>query len=147
MRWDTARNAQRSDREKPQEAVLRKLLGARNRRYEVIGEMKLPLDDILKQAKELQERFGRLQKELEATEVVGESGGGVVRVTMTGNYVARRVHIDPSLLADDRAMLEDLLTAALNDATRRIEGVRQEKLGSAAGGMTMPPGFGALFGA
>ena len=109
--------------------------------------MKLPFDNILQQAKELQERIGRLQRELEETEITGESGGGVVRVTMTGNYVARRVHIDPSLLGDDRPMLEDLIAAALNDVTRRIERARQEKLGSATGGMPLPPGFSSLFGA
>lgn len=108
--------------------------------------MKLPFDDILKQAKELQERFGRLQKELEETEVVGESGGGVVRITMTANYVTRKIQIDPSLVGDDRAMLEDLVAAAMNDATRRIERARQDKLGSATGGLPLPPGLSSLFG-
>ena len=109
--------------------------------------MKLPIDDILKQAKEMQERFGRVQAELAGTEITGEAGGGMVRVTMTANYVARRVYIDPKLVAEDRDMLEDLVTAALNDVTRRVEQARQEKLAGAAGGLPLPPGLHALFGA
>jgi DNA-binding YbaB/EbfC family protein len=73
--------------------------------------------------------------------VQGEAGGGLVRVTMTGRYDVRRVHIEPSLLGEDREVIEDLVAAAVNDAVRRVEALQREKLAGAAGGLSLPEGF------
>ena len=86
-------------------------------------------------------RSQRAQEELARTEVEGQSGAGLVRVVMTCRHDVKRVSIDPSLLADDRDMLEDLVAAAFNDAVRRAEATTQEKLGSLTAGMPLPPGF------
>jgi DNA-binding YbaB/EbfC family protein len=83
----------------------------------------------------------RAQEELARTEVEGQSGAGLVRIVMTCRHDVKRVSIDPSLLADDRDMLEDLVAAAFNDAVRRAEATTQEKLGSLTAGMPLPPGF------
>jgi DNA-binding YbaB/EbfC family protein len=82
----------------------------------------------------------KMQEELAATEVEGQAGAGLVKVVMTGKHDVKRVTIDPSLLADDRDMLEDLLAAAFNDAVRRVESTQQQKMAGLTGGM-LPPGF------
>jgi DNA-binding YbaB/EbfC family protein len=74
--------------------------------------------DMMKQAREMQEKVGALQAEIAALTVTGESGAGMVRVTMTGRHDVQRVEIDPSLVGDDKDMLEDLIAAAVNDAVR-----------------------------
>jgi DNA-binding YbaB/EbfC family protein len=83
----------------------------------------------------------RAQDELAQTEVEGQSGAGLVKVTMTCRHDVRRVAIDPSLLGEDKDMLEDLVAAAFNDAVRRAEATTQEKMGSLTAGMPLPPGF------
>ena len=103
--------------------------------------MKLPFGDLMKQAQGLQARMEQLQQELAELEVTGESGGGIVGVTMNGQHMVRAVRIDPSVYADDREVLEDLLAAACNDAVRKIESERQRKMGDLAGGLPLPPGF------
>lgn len=108
--------------------------------------MKLPFNDLIKQAQELQSRVEQMQQELAAVEVVGEAGAGLVRVTMNGQYAVRRVQIDPAVFADDREVLEDLIAAASNDAVRRVEAARQQRMGNLAGGMPLPPGFKFPFG-
>jgi DNA-binding YbaB/EbfC family protein len=95
----------------------------------------------MKQAQQMQENMQRAQEELARTEVEGQSGAGLVRIVMTCRHDVKRVSIDPSLLADDRDMLEDLVAAAFNDAVRRAEATTQEKLGSLTAGMPLPPGF------
>ena len=95
----------------------------------------------MQQAQQMQEQMQRAQEELAAMEVEGESGAGMVKVTMTGRHDVRRVNIDASLMSEDKEMLEDLLAAAVNDAVRRIEAAQKEKMGSVAGGMNLPEGF------
>ena len=83
----------------------------------------------------------KAQEELANIEVEGQSGAGLVKVTMTCKHDVKRVAIDPSLLADDKDMLEDLVAAAFNDGIRRAEEVSQEKMGKLTAGMPMPPGM------
>ncbi|HEX7775535.1 MAG TPA: YbaB/EbfC family nucleoid-associated protein [Parvibaculum sp.] len=101
------------------------------------------LTDIMKQAKALQSKMEGMQAELEALEVEGTSGGGMVRVTMTGKGMLRRVTISPELMkAEDREILEDLIVAASNDAKTKAERLAAEKMQGIAGGLPLPPGFG-----
>ncbi len=103
--------------------------------------MKGGIGNLMKQAQAMQENMQRMQEEVAKMEVEGQSGGGLVKVTMTGKHEARRVEIDPSLLEDDKEMLEDLIAAAINDASRRIEQEQQEKMSGMTAGMNLPPGF------
>lgn len=103
--------------------------------------MKNQLAGLMKQAQAMQDNLKRAQEELARTEVEGQSGGGLVKVTMTCRHDVKRVAIDPSLVGEDRDMLEDLVAAAVNDAVRRVETVTQEKMSGVAGGMPLPPGF------
>jgi hypothetical protein len=103
--------------------------------------MKNQLAGLMKQAQQMQENLKRAQDELAQTEVEGQAGAGLVKVTMTCRHDVRRVSIDPSLVGEDRDMLEDLVAAAFNDAVRRAEATTQEKLAGFAGGMGLPPGF------
>ena len=99
------------------------------------------LNELLKQAQQLQDQVRSAQEEIARLEVQGEDGGGLVRVTMTGRYDVRRVRIEPSLMSEEREVLEDLIAAAVNDAVRRVEGLQREHLSSAAGGLNLPDGF------
>jgi len=103
--------------------------------------MKNQLAGLMKQAQEMQDNLKRAQEELAQAEVEGQAGAGLVKVVMTGRHDVRRVSIDPSLLAEDRDMLEDLVAAAVNDAVRRVEAATQEKMAGLTGGMGLPPGF------
>jgi len=103
--------------------------------------MKSQLADLMKQAQQMQDNLKRAQEELAQTEVEGQSGAGLVKVVMTCRHDVKRVTIDPSLVGEDRDMLEDLVAAAFNDAVRRVEATTQDKLGGLAGGMGLPPGF------
>lgn len=103
--------------------------------------MKGGLGNIMKQAQKMQENMQKAQQELDAMEVTGESGAGLVKVTMTCKHDVKRVEIDPNLLADDKDMLEDLIAAAVNDANRKVESETQEKMSSVTGGMGLPPGM------
>lgn len=103
--------------------------------------MKSPLGNLMKQAQRLQEDLKRTQEEIAALEVIGEAGAGLVKVTMNGRHDVRAVKIAPELLHDDVTMLEDLLAAAVNDAVRKIERVRTEKMGSMTQGLDLPAGF------
>jgi DNA-binding YbaB/EbfC family protein len=103
--------------------------------------MKGQLAGIMQQAQRMQENMRKLQDELASVEVEGQSGAGMVKVTMTCKHDVKRVQIDPSLLGDDKEMLEDLVAAAMNDAARKVEAAVQEKMGTLAGGMGLPPGF------
>lgn len=103
--------------------------------------MKSGLGDLMKQAQQLQEQMQKAQEQLAAAEVVGEAGAGLVKVTMTGRHDVRRVAIDPSLLREDKEILEDLLAAAVNDAVRRVEEKNRDMMASMTQGMGIPPGF------
>lgn len=103
--------------------------------------MKGQLAGLMKQAQQMQENMRKLQEQLATVEVEGQSGAGMVKVVMTCKHDVKRVSIDPSLLSDDKDMLEDLVAAAFNDAVRRVETTTQEKLGGLAAGMGLPPGF------
>ena len=103
--------------------------------------MKGQLAGLMKQAQAMQDNLKRAQDELATIEVEGQSGAGLVKVLMTCKYGVKRVTIDPSLLADDKDMLEDLVAAAFNDAVRRAETTSQEKMGKITAGMPLPPGM------
>jgi len=102
---------------------------------------KAGMGDLMKKAQEMQENMKKAQAEIANTEVVGESGAGLVKITLLGNHNVRKVEIDPSLLEDDKDMLEDLIAAAMNDAVRRVEEVNKSKMSGLTGGMDLPPGF------
>jgi DNA-binding YbaB/EbfC family protein len=95
----------------------------------------------MKQAQQMQENLQRAQEQIAAMEVTGESGAGLVKVTMTGRHDVKRVEIDPTLMQDDKAMLEDLVAAAVNDAVRRVEQLSKDKLSGLTAGMSLPPGM------
>ncbi|ARR48811.1 YbaB/EbfC family nucleoid-associated protein [Photobacterium damselae subsp. damselae] len=97
--------------------------------------------NMMKQAQQMQERMQKMQEEIANMEVTGESGAGLVKVTITGNHSVRRVNIDESLMEDDKDMLEDLIAAAFNDAARRIEEAQKEKMAGVTSGMNLPAGF------
>jgi DNA-binding YbaB/EbfC family protein len=103
--------------------------------------MKGQIAGLMKQAQAMQENLKRAQEELASIEVEGQSGAGLVKVTMTCKHDVKRVVIDPSLLADDKDMLEDLVAAAFNDGVRRAEQVSSEKMAKVTAGMPLPPGM------
>lgn len=103
--------------------------------------MKGGLGNILKQAQKMQEDLQRAQERLAQEEVTGESGGGLVKVTMNGRHEVKRVVIDPSLLGDDRDMLEDLVAAAINAAVQRVAERTQDSMAGLTAGLPLPPGF------
>ncbi len=96
---------------------------------------------LMKQAQQMQDNMKRVQEQLGSIEVEGQSGAGMVKVLMTCKYDLKRVNIDPSLLKDDKEMLEDLVAAAVNDAVRKVESTVQDKMASVTAGMPMPPGM------
>ncbi len=102
--------------------------------------MKGNLAGLMQQAQKMQQEMQKAQEELANLEVTGEAGGGLVKVTMTGRHAVRRVEIDPSLL-DDREMLEDIVTAAVNDAVNRIASSTQDRMSDMTAGIPMPPGM------
>ena len=103
--------------------------------------MKNQLAGLMKQAQQMQDNMKKAQEELANTEVEGQAGAGLVKVVMTCRHDVKRVSIDPSLVADDRDMLEDLVAAAVNDAVRRVESTTQEKMSGLTAGLPLPPGF------
>ena len=103
--------------------------------------MKNPLGSIMQQAQKMQEDFKRAQAEIEAMEVTGQAGGGLVTILMTGKREARKVTIDPSLIGDDKDMLEDLVAAAINDAVSKVAKMKKEKMTEITAGLPLPPGF------
>ncbi len=103
--------------------------------------MKGGLGNLMKQAQKMQEDMQKAQEEIGNLEVTGESGGGLVKVTMTGRHEARRVEIDASLVGDDKDMLEDLIAAAINDATHRVEAMTQERMSGMTSGLNLPAGM------
>lgn len=96
------------------------------------------LGDLMKQAQAVQERMQRVQEEIAALEVTGESGAGLVQVVMNGRHEVRRVQIDPSVLGETKDVLEDLLAAACNDAVGKVTSAQQEKMAGMASGLGLP---------
>jgi len=103
--------------------------------------MKNQLAGLMKQAQAMQDNMQKMQEELAKIIVEGQAGAGLVTVLMSCKYYVSRVSIDPSLMGDDKEMLEDLVTAAMNDAVRKVETTSQEKMAGVTAGMPMPPGF------
>ena len=103
--------------------------------------MKQQLAGLMKQAQQMQENMKKMQEQLGQVEVEGQSGAGLVKVTVTCRNDVKRIAIDPSLLTDDKDMLEDLIVAAMNDALRKGEQTAAEKMGSVTAGLPLPPGF------
>ncbi len=103
--------------------------------------MKDGLGNLMKQAQKMQADMQKAQEEIASMEVEGQSGGGLVKVTMTGQHELRRVVIDDSLMGDDKEMLEDLVAAAVNDASQRVDTNSKEKMSGMAAGLSLPPGL------
>jgi DNA-binding YbaB/EbfC family protein len=103
--------------------------------------MKGGLSNLMRQAQQMQESMKKAQEELANLEVVGESGAGMVKVTLNGRHEAKRVLIEAKLLGEDKEMLEDLLTAAFNDAVHKIAARSQEKYAGLMSGLNLPPGM------
>jgi DNA-binding YbaB/EbfC family protein len=99
------------------------------------------MGDLMQQAQKMQEKMAKMQEDSAKLEVIGESGAGMVKVTMLGNHNVRRVEIDDTLIGDDKEMLEDLIAAAINSAVNRVEQSNKEQMSQMTGGMEMPPGF------
>jgi nucleoid-associated protein EbfC len=103
--------------------------------------MKGGIGGLMKQAQQMQENMKKMQDQLALVEVEGQSGAGLVKVIMTCKHDVKRVTIDPSLLADDKDMLEDLVAAAVNDAVRKAEALSAEKMSGFTAGLNLPPGM------
>ena len=103
--------------------------------------MKGGIGQLMKQAQEMQANMKQSQEEMASITVIGESGAGAVRITMTCQHQVRAVDIDDTMVGDDKEMLEDLIAAAFNDAIRRVESTVQEKYSGMASGMGLPPGL------
>ncbi len=99
------------------------------------------MGNIMKQAQEMQEKMQRVQEEIARAEVQGEAGAGMVKVTMNGRHDVSKVDIDPSVMEEDKELLEDLLAAAVNDAVRKVEVNSKTKMEEVTQGMNLPPGF------
>jgi DNA-binding YbaB/EbfC family protein len=103
--------------------------------------MKGGIGQLMKQAQQMQADMQKAQEEMANLTVTGESGGGLVRITMTCRHEMKSLEIDDSLVGDDKEMLEDLITAAFNDAVRRVEKTVQEKYSGMTAGLSLPPGM------
>lgn len=99
------------------------------------------LGNLMKQAQKMQADMQTMQDEIAAMEIEGQSGGGLVKVIMTGRHELRRVFIDDSLIGDDKDMLEDLVAAAVNDASQRVDATSKEKMSSMTAGLNLPAGM------
>ena len=103
--------------------------------------MKNQLAGLMKQAQQMQDNMRKTQEELALIEVEGQAGAGMVKVVMTCRHEVKRVSIDPSVIGDDREMLEDLIALAMNDAVRKAEATSQEKMDGVTAGLPLPPGM------
>jgi len=103
--------------------------------------MKGPLGQMMRQAQQAQEAMKKMQAELAATEITGEAGAGMVKITLNGRHEARRVQIDPEALKEDKEFLEDLVAAAINDAAQKLERYSAEKMAKVTSGLNLPAGF------
>jgi len=107
--------------------------------------MKGGLGNLMKQAQQMQENMKKAQEELAHTEVEGQSGAGLVKALITCNFAVKKVTIDPSLLGEDKDMLEDLVMAAMNDAVAKAQAATQAKMAGFTAGLNLPPGMGLPF--
>ena len=103
--------------------------------------MKGALGNLMRQAQEMQAKMQSMQQELETLEVTGESGAGMVKVTMNGRNEVTRIQIDDSVMEEDREFLEDLIAAAVNDTVQRVRRTTEEKTAELTGGLNLPAGF------
>ncbi|MFT5706294.1 MAG: DNA-binding YbaB/EbfC family protein [Oceanospirillaceae bacterium] len=103
--------------------------------------MKGGMEGIMKQAQKMQADMQKAQEEVAKFEVTGESGAGLVKLSMNGRHDVKKVDIDASLMTEDKEILEDLIAAAINDAVRKVEGHSKTEMSKVAGGMELPPGF------
>ena len=101
----------------------------------------MDINELMKQAQQMQGKMAEMQEQAANAEVTGESGAGMVKVTMTGRHDVRKVTLDPSLMTEDKEFLEDLLAAAVNDAVRKVEAQSADALGKMTGGMNLRAGF------
>jgi DNA-binding YbaB/EbfC family protein len=107
--------------------------------------MKNQLGNLMRQAQQMQEKMQRVQEEIARTEVVGESGAGMVKVTLTGKHQCRKVEISADALKEDKEFVEDLVAAAINDAVQKVEEFSKSRLGAVTAGMQLPPGMNLGF--
>lgn len=103
--------------------------------------MKGALGQMMRQAQEMQDKLKRAQDEIARMEITGESGAGMVRITLDGRHQARKVEINPAALSEDREFLEDLVAAAINDAVQKLEATTKDKMAAVTGGLGLPPGM------
>ena len=103
--------------------------------------MKSGIGNLMKQAQKMQEDMQKAQEELKSLEIEGQAGGGMVKVTMTGKHEVRKVQIEDSLLSDDKDMLEDLIAAAMNDASNKVEQLTKDQYSGLASGLNLPAGM------
>ncbi|MEQ1437750.1 YbaB/EbfC family nucleoid-associated protein [Fontimonas sp. SYSU GA230001] len=106
--------------------------------------MKSALGQIMRQAQQMQENLKRVQDQIAQMEITGESGAGLVKVTLSGKHQARRVEIAAEAMQEGREFLEDLIAAAINDAAQKLEEASKAKMAQATAGMQLPPGFAGL---
>ena len=97
--------------------------------------------DLMKQAQKMQEKVQKIQNEIASAEVTGESGAGLIKITMTGRHDVKKVEIDDSLLSEEKEILEDLVAAAVNDAVRKVENNQKDRMSELTSGIPLPPGF------
>jgi len=107
--------------------------------------MKGNIGQMMRQAQQMQENLKRAQDEIAKMEVTGESGAGMVKITLTGKYQARKVEINPAALQEDKEFLEDLIAAAINDASQKVEEASRQKMAKVTAGMQLPPGMNLGF--
>ena len=107
--------------------------------------MKGGLGNLMKQAQQMQENMRKAQEDLARTEVEGQAGAGLVKVVITCTFACKKVTIDPSLLGEDKDMLEDLVMAAMNDAVAKAQAATQAKMAGFTAGLNLPPGMGLPF--
>jgi DNA-binding YbaB/EbfC family protein len=107
--------------------------------------MKGALGQMMQQAQKMQENLKRAQEEIARMEIVGESGAGLVKITLTGKHQARKVEISPDALKEDKEFVEDLIAAAINDASQKLDTATQQKMASVTGGLQLPPGMNLGF--
>ena len=103
--------------------------------------MKGALGQIMQQAQKVQENMKRAQDEIARMEITGESGAGMVKVTVDGRHQARKVEIAAAAMSEDKEFLEDLIAAAINDATQKLDAATKEKMSAVSGGLGLPPGM------
>lgn len=107
--------------------------------------MKGALGQMMQQAQKMQENLKRVQDEIARMEITGESGAGMVKVTIDGRHQARKVEIAPAAMSEDKEFLEDLVAAAINDAAQKLDAATKDKMAAVTGGMQLPPGLNLGF--